>query len=716
MTDAPAAANAEVVSSLNEDGSLVAFNFPRVLGGTISDSNFVNNSEIYLARLDARTPFSTDLQILSGASFGKETAGGQTVAPDQIAVARGVNLAFDALRAQRLPDGTFPHTLGGASLEVNGQSAQLFYVSPTQINFLVPSGIASGTAQVSVRNHDGYESRAVVSVLPAAAGVFTERGDGSGAAVALDAETFLRSPFDPTGSNNRPRRLTIFSTGVRHAKNVVVNIGGRELTPENVSPSHDLPGLDEIHVLLPRSLAGAGVVPLRVRADGRESNPTTLTFTGTRRAASISLAPSSTSIGVGRSAHFIATVRDADGVEIVSAPVAFTSTDESIANIDADGRARGVRAGTVTITAASGEVSATAQLIIFPLTLVINEILADPPEGAAGDANRDGARSSAQDEFVELVNATAFDLNVGGYAITVRGGNNSDTVRHTFAPDTIIAPGTAFVVFGGAQAATFDPAHPAFAGALVRTASTGGLSLTNGGSTVKLLDPTGATIDQLTYGGTTDFDADRNQSLTRAPDVTGDLALHETAPDSGGRSFSPGTRADGMPFNIAVPIARIEVAPANADVERGARQQFTAHAFDADGSELQGVFFHWQSSDETVATINSGGLAQSHAAGDASINATARGVQSSRATLRVLVPQPKVARVEITPLTASVNRGGALQFHAQAFAPDGRPLNGATFVWSSSDAFIATIDDAGLARGTGVGPVTITASTSDGAG
>lgn len=716
VTNAPAAATAEVVSSLDEDGSLVAFNFPRVLSGTVSESDFANNSEIYVARLDERPPFSTDLQILNGAAFGKEPSGAQTIAPDEIAVARGVNLALNAVQAKRLPGGAFPQTLGGASLSVNGQSAQLFYASPTQINFLVPADIANGTAQIVARNHDGYESRASVAVVPVAPGVFTERGDGSGAAIALDAETLLRSPFDPARADNRPRRLTIFATGTRHAENVSVTAGGRELTLENVSPSPDLPGLDEVHVVLSRSLAGAGVVALKLRADGRESNPTTINFTGTRRAAALTLEPASAAIGVGRSLRFVALVRDADGVEIAHAPVAFASTDESIATIDTDGRARGARAGTATIKATSGEVSATAQLNVFPLSLVINEILADPPEGAAGDANQDGARSSTQDEFIELVNASTSDLNLGGYALTVRGSNNSDTVRHIFSADTIVAPGTAIVVFGGAQAATFNPAHPAFAGALVQTASTGGLSLTNGGSTIKLLDPQGATIEQFAYGGTTDLDADRNQSLTRAPDVTGDFAPHELAPGSGGRSSSPGTRVDGTPFNIAVAIARIEVAPASAAIERGAQQQFTARAFDANENELrQGVIFRWQSSDMTVATINGDGLAQSHAAGDALIKASARGVESTPATLRVLAPQPKVARVEIVPLAASINRGGTLQFTAQALDKDSRPVSGSTFTWASGDAFIATIDAAGLARGVGLGRATITASTSDGA-
>jgi uncharacterized protein (TIGR03437 family) len=716
VTDAPSGATAEVVSSLNEDGSLVAFNFPRVLGETVSDDEFANNSEIYLASLDARAPFSADLQILHGASFGKEPAALKAIAPDQIAIVRGFNLALNATRARPSAGGAFPQTLGGASLTINGRRAQLFYASPTQINFHVPAETETGTAQIAVRNHDGHESRASVTVLRASPGIFTESGDGSGAGIALDAETSLRSPFDPVDAADRPRRLIIFTTGVRHAESVSVHIGGRALVVEHVLPSRDLPGLDEIHVVLTRSLAGAGVVPLVVRADGRESNPASTTFNGRRRAASITLEPASASAGIGRAVRFAASVRDADGVGIDGAPVAFNSSDESIATIDAGGVARGVQAGTVSITATSGEVSATARLTIFPLTLVLNEVLADPPDGSAGDANLDGARSSTQDEFIELVNASTIDLNIGGYQLTTRGSSGADTARHTFAADTIVPPGTSVVVFGGAQEAAFNPAHPAFAGALVFTASSGGLSLTNGGSVVKLLDRAGAMVEQLAYGGAGEPDADRNQSLTRAPDVTGAYTAHEIAPGSDGRLFSPGTRVDASPFLNSIPITRIEVEPLSASIESGTQRQFTARAFDANGLEIQGVVFRWRSGDATVATIDDNGLARSVAPGDTQITATARGVHSTPATLNVFAPRPKIARVEVTPRTAAINRGGALQFSARAFDPDGRLVNDADFSWASGNTSIAAIDRAGLARGVGIGLTTIAASASDGAG
>src|SRR6185503_6818171 len=87
------AATAEVVSSLNDDGTLIAFNFSRLLSGPVSLDVFENNSEIYLNGTLPR-PASGSLTILNGASFGHEPSSTKAVAPDSIAVARGSVLAF----------------------------------------------------------------------------------------------------------------------------------------------------------------------------------------------------------------------------------------------------------------------------------------------------------------------------------------------------------------------------------------------------------------------------------------------------------------------------------------------------------------------------------------------------------------------------------------------------------------------------------------------
>ena len=696
LTDAPSAATAEVIASLNEDGSLVTFNFPRVLSGPVADADLANNSEIYTTTIAPRQPFASDLQIKHGATFGHEPAAVKAVAPEQIAVATGRNLSLFAVQAQRLPDGSFPRTLAHASLTVNARAAELLYVSPTQINFVVPAGTEMGTATVIVRNHDGYEARGSIMIVPAAPGVFTEAGDGTGAAIALEAVNFLRTPIDPLDANNNQRRLIIFATGVRHAASVSVTLRGIPLIVETIAPAPDLSGLDELHVVLPRALRGAGVVPLSVRADGRDSNPTTINMGGTRRAASIILSPTDARVGVGRTLRVNATVLDEAGSVIVGAPVSFTSSTPEVASVDGSGLVRALRAGRTTIRAASGEVSTEAQLQVYPLSLVINEILADPPDGATGDANRDGVRSAAQDEFVEIVNASAQDYDLGGYQLLTRTSGGVDTLRHTFGAGTILAPGTAIVVFGGAQTATFNPAAPAFGGAQVVTAATGGLSLLNGGSVVTLQDAAGLLVEQVTYGDDVGLPGDQNQALTRAPDVTGDFTQHQPA-DGSARLFSPGTRLDGAPFNTTAPIERIVLEPATATIEAGAEQQFTAHAFEQNDQELTGVIFRWQTSNANAATIDANGLAHGLNAGACEITAQARGVRSVPVTLNVQESPPVLTRIEVTPNSLTLPLGVQQQFTARAFDQRGHELSGVAFAWASSDSGVATIDQTGFA-------------------
>jgi hypothetical protein len=109
--------------------------------------------------------------------------------------------------------------------------------------------------------------------------------------------------------------------------------------------------------------------------------------------------------------------------------------------------------------------------------LVINEYLADPPDGDIGDANGDGTRSSSQDEFVELVNRTGEPIDLSGYKLS-----DADAIRHQFSAGTIIPPFEAVVIFGGGtpKGAFGNGAEKG----LVLIASSGGLSLNNGGDSI----------------------------------------------------------------------------------------------------------------------------------------------------------------------------------------------------------------------------------------
>lgn len=171
--------------------------------------------------------------------------------------------------------------------------------------------------------------------------------------------------------------------------------------------------------------------------------------------------------------------------------------------------------------------------------LIINEYLADPPDGASGDANRDGRRDATEDEFVELVNVSGAALDISGFTLS-----DSSAVRFTFPQGTRVPPGEAVVVFGGGS-----PTGP-FGNALVFTASgSAGLSLGNSGDSI-IIKNGAQVIDSLTYGQS---EGSADQSITRSPDITGSFVRHSQAAGSIGL-FSPGTRVDGRPFVSADPV------------------------------------------------------------------------------------------------------------------------------------------------------------------
>jgi Tol biopolymer transport system component len=615
---------AEVVSSLNDDGSIVAFNFPRSLSSTHT-TGLENNSEIYVTGTASR-PTTGSLTVLNYASFGNEPSTTKTIAPESLAVALGDALSFTTERAQKQTDGSFPTTLGGTIVTVNGRRAQLTFASQTQVQLIIPSQTETGTAEVVITNSEGFQSRAMVAVLRAAPGIFTKSGDGRGEGVVL-TDGGLQDPFDPSSGN---LHLAIFSTGIRHATQVAATAGGRALTVESFIASPDMAGLDEVRVLVPSDLRGAGSVDLVIRADGRDSNSVNIIFSGDPR-------------------------RD----------------------------------------------------------ILINELLADPPDGAAGDANHDGARDSSDDEFVEIVNTTASDLDISGYQLLTRSTSGiTDTMRHTFPPGTIFPSGSAIVVFGGGS---FNPGDPVFDGAKVFKASTGGLSLTNSGGVVTLRDASQAIINIFSYGGSTGLNGDANQSLTRSPDITGNFTPHTTANGSNGRPFSPGTRVDGSSF-VTVAIAHIEVTPPSAIVDNGAKQQFTAKAYNANGDVVAGVIFIWESSNTSVGTIDRNGLAASLSPGIIEIRASARGVWSAPAILTVREIERVLTRIGVMPNPANVPVSGTQQFAAHGFDQFGNEIIDLSFTWESTETTVATIDQNGLATALHQGQATIKAASGGQAG
>lgn len=167
--------------------------------------------------------------------------------------------------------------------------------------------------------------------------------------------------------------------------------------------------------------------------------------------------------------------------------------------------------------------------------VVVNEVLADPANGLAGDANADGTRSAVHDEFVEILNYGAGEVDISGWSIT-----DASATRHVFPSGTALLPYDFLVVFGGGS--------PLLTGISWQTASAGALSLNNSAETVRLLDAGFNIVDRLTYDGL----ANNDQSIVRFPEGEGEtFVLHAGLPQAHGALFSPGTSVDGEPLDQA---------------------------------------------------------------------------------------------------------------------------------------------------------------------
>jgi hypothetical protein len=223
---------------------------------------------------------------------------------------------------------------------------------------------------------------------------------------------------------------------------------------------------------------------------------------------------------------------------------------------------RGAGKSTLVVTADGNESNSVA-LNIGGSSLrdvVINEFLADPADGLAGDANHDGVRDASADEFIELVNSTTSDIDLSGYQLQTRALNaTTDTLRHRFANGTRLFAGTAIVIFGGGAP---NATNPLFGGAQIVKASSGGLSLVNSGGVITLRNKNSEIVSSIAYGTSLGLRADQNQSLTRTPDITGAFSLHSLAAGGPDRSFSPGTKVDGSAFTRNLSVATI-ASPAN---------------------------------------------------------------------------------------------------------------------------------------------------------
>ena len=212
------------------------------------------------------------------------------LAPGTFATIYGVQVATQSTQAMGAP---FPVTLGGVSVTVNGTPAPLYYVSPAQINFVVPWEVTGTQATIIVQVHGNTSNGMSVAIAPSVPSIFTVNQQGTGQAAALITGTAsLAAPvgaFPGSRPVKRGEYISLFATGLGAVQNqptdgfapsglsptvqsLVGNIStsypkayfylNQEITPQFAGLAPGFVGLYQINIQIPQSAASGDAVEM----------------------------------------------------------------------------------------------------------------------------------------------------------------------------------------------------------------------------------------------------------------------------------------------------------------------------------------------------------------------------------------------------------------------------------------------------------------------
>lgn len=275
MPRAPATATTLSSTGMGPQGmwvnGVVLFNF-------LDGASYINSAGV--DGMAGNTP-ALDAYVTSAASFEQ---GPQ--APGSLVSAFPLFFSVLSTATQTAPTADWPTSLGGTSIAVKDSSglslpAQISSASPSQLNFLLPAGLASGAGVVTIiagsqtitskiNIQPVYPNLFMVNPTALAAGSITRVHDGVISTATIDGT--------PIALNGDQVYLTLYGSGLGSAATATATIGGTAAAVSYAGPQGTYAGLDQYNLLIPASLAGAGKADIIVTAGGKPSNPVNVTI------------------------------------------------------------------------------------------------------------------------------------------------------------------------------------------------------------------------------------------------------------------------------------------------------------------------------------------------------------------------------------------------------------------------------------------------------
>ncbi len=448
---------------------------------------------------------------------------------------------------------------------------------------------------------------------------------------------------------------------------------------------------------------------------GTVSGSTSLTVTSASLVA-IQVSPARPSIALGTSCGFQATGVFSDATtQDMTAQVDWESSDTSLATISnvagQNGLAMSAGVGSPTISAAFDGISGSTVLTVTSAVLVSVQVTPVDPSIALGTAQQFTATGVFSDATTQdLTSQAAWDASSSAASVS------SAAPDFGRAQSTAVGSASISATFGGMIGASTLTVTPAALVSLAVSPTSPSIALGTSQAMVAMGTFTDATVQDMTAEVAWSSSDETVAAVSNAAGTRG--VASSVATGSATISASAGAVAGSTLLTVtSASLVSIDVTPAVPSIALGRTQAFAATGTYTDGSTQDvTAAVAWSSSSASVATVSnadgSRGLATSAAVGSTTIGAALAGVSGSTT---LSVTSAVVVSIEVDPDASAVAKGTSQAFSALGLFSDGtrQDLTGAV-LWASSDLSVAKISNAdgsrGLAKGVGVGSVTISAT------
>lgn len=299
-----------ITGKVNSDGTVTIWAITSTVstnGDTGADPNQLVSITDVLSNTSASTAASEKFTVLRTANAGEVLRGvslapvaGSTPAANIPLILSAVNPGATAIAPGSMATaaGQFPSTPTPTVSIVdalgNTTAASFAAVTPGLITFGVPSTVAPGTAQVVITSGNATQTANNVEIATVAPALYTANGAGlaAGQAIQVGANNAQTSqPTSQTDANGaviaRPVTLSsttntylvLYGTGIAAGGTALTSatINGLAATVVYAGPAGSGSGLDQVNLLIPAKLAGAGNVNVQVTVEGVPANPVQVT-------------------------------------------------------------------------------------------------------------------------------------------------------------------------------------------------------------------------------------------------------------------------------------------------------------------------------------------------------------------------------------------------------------------------------------------------------